>query len=68
MLSISVGDISDYKEWSNNFDKRVESFKSDKRRFVKFEDRKNESTMTLENYKGISKGKMSSILLQFRLT
>lgn len=68
MLSIPDCDLADYKEWSNNFDKRIESFKSDKRRFVKFEDRKIESTLTLENCKGISKGKMSSILLQFRLT
>ncbi|XP_078357413.1 uncharacterized protein LOC144642323 [Oculina patagonica] len=55
MLSISDCDLADYKEWSNNFDKRIESFKSDKRRFVKFEDRKIESTLTLENCKGISK-------------
>ena len=61
MLIILVGDITDYKEWSKNFNERVESFMSDSSRFVKFEDRKNESNLTLENYKGISKGKMGNI-------
>ena len=63
MLTISVADITDDKEWSKSFEKRVEFFKSDSRRFVKFEDRKNESNLTLENYKGISKGKMGNISL-----
>ena len=63
-LYISVGDITDYKKWSESFDQRVESFKLDERRFVRFEDRKNESILTLENNKGISKGKMGITLLQ----
>ena len=62
MLTIAAADVTDYKEWSKSFDKRVEVLKSDKRRFVKFEDRKDESILTLENNKGISKGKLNNSL------
>jgi len=60
---ISAADMTNYKEWSEGFDKRLEAFKSDKKRFVKFEDRRNESNLTLENFKGLSKGKMRNMLV-----
>ena len=50
--------MAHYREWSSNFTKMEESLKSDKSRFVRHEDRRDESDLTLENYKGISKGKI----------
>lgn len=49
--------MSDYKEWHKNFNKYIETLQSDERRFVKFEDRKKESVMTLESFKTMCKGK-----------
>jgi len=61
-MACLAADKTDYKEWSQGFDKRLETFKSDEGRFVKFEDRRYESNLTLENFKGISKGKMRNML------
>ena len=64
LYTISVDDNTDYKKWSESHGKLVESFKLDEGRFVKFEDRKNESILTSETYEGISKGKKDNTLIQ----
>ena len=62
VMACLAADNTDYKEWSPGFNKRLEAFKSDEGRFVKFEDRRYESNLTLENFMGISKGKMRNVL------
>ena len=56
--------LSDYTEWSRGFDEKVEELKSAKSRFVKHEDMRNESDLTLEDYKRMSGGKNSTIFVR----